>query len=96
MALNFLDFDVSEDDDGLCSWSALAAPAPVHREALLAEVQALLHALTQSLGPAGPLDEGHAWDMALDIQQGSDRTTVSLHLAGRQALAEQLTHWMGA
>lgn len=91
--LHFLDFDPSEDNDGLLCWSALASPQPVHGPALLAEVQALLDDLTKALGAAGPVDEGHDWDMALDIHTEQGRTTVSLHLTGRDGLAEHLKPW---
>jgi hypothetical protein len=93
MSLQFLDFDPSEDADGLRSWSALAAPAAVHGPALLSEVHELLDDLTHHLGAAGPVDEGHAWDMALDTHTGDGRTTVSLHLTGSDALADRLSHW---
>jgi hypothetical protein len=91
--LQFLDFDLSEDAHGLRSWCALASPLPAHGPALQAEVQALLHDLTQHLGDAGPVDEGHAWDVALDTDHDNGRTTVSLHLSGGDALAECLTAW---
>ena len=87
-------FDLSEDTDGLRSWSALASPAPAHSPALLAEVQALLAQLTQQLGAPGPVDDGHAWDMALDTEVTHERTTVSLHLTGGAALDECLSPWI--
>ena len=96
MTLRFLEFDLSEDTDGLRTWDALASPGAAHTRALLAEVRALTEHLQQALGASGPIDEGHAWDMALDIQQTPPRTTVSLHLSGRQALAEALAAWTGA
>lgn len=96
--LRFLDFDLSEDTDGLRAWSALAWPAPEHHQALLDEVAALLHDLGQHLGVAGPVDEGHPWDHALDIQSEPDasgRCALSLHLTGGPALADRLTLWIG-
>lgn len=98
-SLRFLDFDLSEDADGLRTWSALAAPLASHSPALRAEVQALLNDLTQHLGPAGPVDEGHAWDLDLDEQEEADtasaprRTSVSLHLTGGESLADRLALW---
>ena len=94
MPLKFLEFDLSEDADGLHTWSALAAPACVHTEALHTEVQQLLEHLTRQLGAAGPVDEGHAWDFALDTHTEQDRVAVSLHLTGGQALAECLNPWI--
>jgi hypothetical protein len=96
MPLTYLEFDLSEDTQGLLSWSALACPAAEHTPALHREVQALIEDLTRQLGAAGPVDEGHAWDMALDIGREADRTTVSLHLSGGDALAECLNRWIDA
>lgn len=93
MALRFLEFDWSEDTQGLCSWSALASPAPLHTAGLLDEVQALIEDLTRHLGAPGPVDEGHAWDMALDTTMEAGRTMVSLHLSGNDALADRLAWW---
>lgn len=67
MPPRFLEFDLSEDAHGLCTWDALASPVAGHTDALLAEVQALVQHLTLSLGPVGPVDEGHRWDMDLQI-----------------------------
>lgn len=103
MHLRFLEFDLSEDTDGLRTWDALASPAAVHNAALLTEAQALLTHLTHALGEAGPLDEGHRWDMDLRIQDErgdplqlqtgappSGRITLALSLSGGAALAEHL------
>ena len=104
MPLQFLEFDLSEDSDGLQTWDALASPAAVHTAALLAEVRALLQHLQQHLGPSGALDDGHGWDMDLQIQDGSGqpvpleaaprpgaRITLALSLSGTGALAEHLS-----
>ena len=96
MPRQFLEFDLSEDTDGLCSWSALACPSAAHAPALQREVQDLLADLTRRLGSPGPLDEGHAWDMALDSGQEGDRPRVSLDLCGGPALAEALSFWTPA
>lgn len=92
--LQFLDFDFSEDFDGLRSWSALASPTAAHSAALQAEVQALLHDLNQQLGAPGPLDEGHLWDMALSVEPEADRITLSLDICGHEALRECLDRWL--
>lgn len=96
MSLQFLDFDLSEDPEGLRSWGALASPAAAHAHALQQEVQVLLDDLTRHLGAPGPVDEGHLWDLALDIETEADCTTVSLHLSGGDALAERLACWTPA
>ena len=93
MALHYLEFDLSEDSDGLCSWSALACPAATHSAALRQEVQRLLADLQRQLGEPGPLDEGHSWDMALDSQQLGERLSIGLDLSGGPALADVLSRW---
>lgn len=103
MPLQFLEFDRSEDNEGLYSWDAVASPAPHHNHALLAEVQGVLARLHKALGPAGPLDEGHAWDVDLQIHGAQNqpltadaaavcahRLTLSLCLSGSEALADLL------
>ncbi len=91
--LVYLDFDVCEDTDGLQTWSALASPAAVHSALLQAEVQALIEDLKAHLGEPGPIDDGHAWDMALESETEDARLTISLHLSGSQALRERLSLW---
>jgi hypothetical protein len=103
MPLQFLDFELSEDSHGLLSWDALASPQPRHTQAMLQEVRTLLVLLHQALGPCGPVDEGHRWDMDLQIHneqgatQGLDdpaptdqRLTLTLSLTGDDALGALL------
>ena len=78
MALQFLDFDQSEDAHGTKDWDALASPAPVHNAALLAEVACLLAGLCAQHGQPGPLDEGHAWDCDLQVHH-EDGTPLAWH-----------------
>lgn len=88
MSLKFLEFDLSEDTEGLCTWDALASPAATHTAALLDEVRTLLHRLTQQLGPAGSVDDGHAWDMDLQIH---DEAGQALPLQGWSASVGRIT-----
>jgi hypothetical protein len=66
MSLNYLDFDFSEDAEGIGTFDALAATAPTHQAAVLAEVASVLawahHAFE---GQRAALDEGGAWDYDL-------------------------------
>ena len=73
MPLHYLEFDHCEDSDGLHSWDAVASPAPHHNRTLLTEVRGVLAQLQNALGPAGPLDEGHAWDMDLQMHDEHQR-----------------------
>ncbi len=66
MPLKYLEFDFSEDADGVGTFDALAATAPVHHAAVLAEVATVLawahHAFEAQ---RAPLDEGGEWDYDL-------------------------------
>ena len=66
MSLNYLEFDYSEDADGVGTFDALAATAPTHNAAVLTEVATVLawahHAFEAQ---RAPLDEGGEWDYDL-------------------------------
>ncbi len=66
MDLLMLDFDCSEDTEGVVCWDALAQPHPRHNGALLHEVAQVLawaHGF-DAQGP-GPLEDGANWDFDL-------------------------------
>lgn len=66
MDLHLLDFDCSEDTEGVVCWDALAQPQPRHNSALLHEVAQVLawaHGF-DAQGP-GPLEDGANWDFDL-------------------------------
>lgn len=68
MNLQLLDFDCSEDADGVVCWDALAQPDPAFNRALLEEALRVLvwaHAF-DNLGP-GPLEHGANWDFDLQV-----------------------------
>ena len=67
MPLRFLEWDRQEDSDGLETWTALASPSGSNTVAMLDEVKGLLCRLETQLGRPGPLDDGHLWDMDLQI-----------------------------
>jgi hypothetical protein len=77
MNLNFLDFDYSEDADGVGTFDALAATAPAHNAAVLAEVTTVLawahHAFDAQ---RAPLDEGGEWDY--DLQSWREFSAVDV------------------
>jgi hypothetical protein len=68
MPLHLLDFDCSEDVQGVVCWDALAQPRPQYNSALLREVAQLLawaHAF-DTPGP-GSLEDGACWDFDLQV-----------------------------
>ena len=87
MNLEFLEFDCSEDTEGVVCWDALAQPAARHTAALLREVTQLL-AWASRFSPQGPgpLDEGADWDFDLQIQIHGQRSAAAhahWHAAGQ-------------
>ena len=95
MRLNYLEFDYSEDADGVGTFDALAATAPAHNAAVLAEVAAVLawahHAFEAQ---RAALDEGGEWDYdlqgwrefiavdVLDFDEHSLKLSVQTQAAG--------------
>ena len=78
MDLQFLEFDCSEDNEGVVCWDALAQPAASHAPALLHEVTQLL-AWAHRFGPQGPgpIEDGADWDFDLHIRVGN--APISAH-----------------
>lgn len=69
MALDYLDFDYSEDDEGTGTWDALASVTAQRLPALVAEVEQLLRWAHQAFaGRRGPVEEGGDWDYDLHAQ----------------------------
>ena len=66
MDLQLLDFECSEDAEGVVCWDALAQPHANHNAALLQEVSAVLAWAYRfdAQGP-GPLEDGAHWDYDL-------------------------------
>jgi VCBS repeat-containing protein len=66
MSLNYLEFDYSEDADGIGTFDALAATAPEPNAAVLAEVATVLAWAHRAFeAQRAPLDEGGEWDYDL-------------------------------
>lgn len=87
MSLNYLEFDYSEDTEGVGSYEAMASVGPAQLAAVLDEVAAVLAWAHEAFaGERGPVAEGAAWDYDL---QGQREYTVheALHFdAGRGAV----------
>lgn len=83
MDLRLLDFDCSEDADGVVCWDALAQPHTGHNNALLQEVsQVLAWAFGFDTQGPGPLEDGANWDY--DLQ-------ATLHPNGQPPLTAHIT-----
>lgn len=77
MALHYLDFDYSEDDEGTGTWDAMASVTPPQWGALLNEVaQVLDWAHHGFAGRQGPIEDGADWDYDL---QGVHEATTTQH-----------------
>ncbi len=77
MSLSYLEFDYSEDADGVGTFDALAATAPAHNAAVLAEVATVLAWAQQAFeGQRAPLDEGGEWDY--DLQAWREFSAVDV------------------
>ncbi len=70
MELNYLNFDVSEDDNGAASWDAMASTLPVRLPEALREASAVLQWAHSAFGTPEGNDEGLAqWDFDLQLAQ---------------------------
>lgn len=66
MALHYLDFEYSEDEQGWGCFDAMASVRPEHRSALQAEVSAVLGwARSAFAGQQQALEDGGEWDYDL-------------------------------
>ena len=86
-ALDYLDFDYSEDEHGHGTFDAMASVLPAQVSALHAELTRVLAWACDTFGEAcGPLDEGWDWDYELQLAEsaaaqgriGFDASTRSL------------------
>ena len=69
MALDYLDFDYSEDEDGNGTWDAMASVADSRWAAVLEEVRRVLHWASHDFrGRRAPLEDGGDWDYDLSAQ----------------------------
>ena len=70
MALNYLDFDYSEDEQGHGTFDAMASTATQHVAAVLEEIAQVLDWANAAFPDLrAPLDEGGEWDYNLEGQQ---------------------------
>ena len=98
MTLRWLDFDYSEDTEGVGTFDAMASTAPAHTPAVEAEIAEVI-AWAEASFPhgRGVLDDGADWDC--DVQElheddGARRTLV-LSISGSTAFCEALRERFG-
>ncbi|MGM9482358.1 hypothetical protein ACS5PN_14300 [Roseateles sp. NT4] len=88
--MRYLIFDFSDGDDGIAALEAMASTREAEHEAVLAEAQQVLdwaHAHFPSRH--GPVEDGHAWDHELLVQQEEGGwLTVALTLSASPAFLE--------
>jgi hypothetical protein len=76
--LRWLDFEISEGDDGTTTLDALTSVRPADRDALAADIVRVLDwAHTRYPGVQGPVEEGGDWDF--DLQLVESATGATLH-----------------
>lgn len=66
MKLKFLEFDCSEDADGIGTFDAMASVQEARWAELRAEVEQVLAWAERHWGERAPLDDGGSWDVALE------------------------------
>ncbi|MEQ6437918.1 hypothetical protein V8Z74_23305 [Comamonas sp. w2-DMI] len=94
MALDYLDFDYSEDEEGTGTWDAMASVGAARVPALAAEVERLLRWASRDFkGRQGAVDEGGDWDYDLQAQDdaGQPLTARFDEASGRLALEASAT-----
>lgn len=69
MALDYLEFDYSEDEEGTGTWDAMASVKVERVPALAGEIEAPLRWASQKFaGRQGALEDGNDWDYDLQAQ----------------------------
>lgn len=81
--LDYLDFDTSDDGEGLTSLDAMAYAKAAQWPALAAEVTQLLAWCSDAFGAPGALEDGHPWDLDLQLQSDAG-DALALHWDARQ------------
>ncbi|MEJ8812235.1 hypothetical protein WKW77_14220 [Variovorax ureilyticus] len=90
MTLDYLDFDYSEDTEGVGVFDAMATVRPPQLAAVQAEIEKVLGwANSVFAGRRGPVEDGGEWDYDLQEMQenapGEPWHTVTLSISGTEA-----------
>ncbi len=97
MALNYLDFEYSEDEDSNGTWDAMASVADHRWGALLAEVRDVLRWASQEFpGHRGPLDDGGDWDYDLSAQDDENGRALNIRWSASTAAIDAETPQPGS
>ena len=82
--MHYLDFELSDTDDGVATLDALASTDAHHHAAVMAEVQLVLDWAWHHFPLThGPVDEGMDWQHDLQVhEEAGGWHTVALTLAG--------------
>ena len=88
--MRYLIFDFSDGDDGIATLEAMASTRAEEHGRVMAEAQQVLDwAQAQSPNRHGPVEEGHAWDHELLVQQEDGGwLTVTLTLSASAEFLE--------
>jgi hypothetical protein len=90
MALDYLEFDYSEDEQGIATWDAMACVRAAQVPALVAEISLVLSwALRDFAGQRGAPDDGGDWDYDLQAQDENEQLLPAEvdHRTGQLTLA---------
>ena len=88
MGLQYLDFDVSDEESGRGSFDAMASVDPSRLPALLSEIGTVLAWAHRAFGPAGALEDEGEWDYALHgVAEPDTPLEVSYEGNGRVRMA---------
>ncbi|GAA0764661.1 hypothetical protein LRH25_09965 [Ideonella azotifigens] len=89
LALRYLSFDLSDNDEGVTTLEALASTSAAQHAAVLAEVQQVLDWARQHFPHGhGPLDDGMDWDEDLQVSVEGPWHSVTLTLAASARFVE--------
>lgn len=96
--MHYLQFDLSDDADGVTTLEAVAATGPERHAAVLAEAQQVLDWAWRLFPHThGPIDEGHDWDHDLQVVVEGERWhVVTLTLAASSRFADAFSAEFGA
>ena len=81
--LNYLDFETSDDGEGITTFDAMAYATAARWTALQAEIEQVLAWCTAQYGLPGPLERGHQWDLDVQLQSGAGHL-LSVHWDAHQ------------